>query len=331
MNERGTILAFLGVVLFAGVNAVAVRASNAELAPFWGAALRFALAGAIFWLLVAMRRPRLPRGVALRGPLIYGLLAFGVSYALLYYGLEAAHAGPGQVTLALVPLLTLLLAVAQRQERFQVRGLVGAIVSAVGIVVIFGDQLSGDVPLTSLLALLAGAAVIAESGIVARGARGTDPYVMNAVGMTVGVAFLLGLSFLSGETRTLPAQNATWLAVGYLVTFGSVGVFALALRVLREWPASKAAYQFLLMPLVTIVVAASLVGEIPSLAFLVGGAIVLSGVYVGAFARGRLVPGTAGPPGPAGEASPASQARRPSATAGAYALGADVEPPLPNC
>jgi drug/metabolite transporter (DMT)-like permease len=328
MNERGTILAFLCVVLFAGVNAVAVRASNAELAPFWGAALRFALAGAIFWVLVAARRPRIPRGMALRGPLTYGLLAFGVSYALLYYGLQEAHAGPGQVTLALVPLLTLLLAVAQQQERFHIRGLVGAMVSAAGIVVIFGDQLSGDVPLASLLALLAGAAVIAESGIVARGSRGTDPYVMNAVGMTVGVAFLLGLSVLSGEPRTLPAENATWLAIAYLVSFGSVAVFALALRVLHEWPASKAAYQFLLMPLVTVAVAASLVGDVPSPGFLVGGAIVLLGVYIGAFTRRPAAQPTAA--ADVG-AAPDLGAAGPPAVRPTYAVASNQDPPLPNC
>lgn len=328
MNERGTILAFVGVVLFAGVNAVAVRASNAELAPFWGAALRFLVAGAIFWLLVAARRPRLPRGRALPAPIAYGLLAFGVSYALLYFGLEEAHAGPGQVTLALVPLLTLLLAVAQRQERFQVRGLLGAIVSAAGIVVIFSDQLSGDVPLASLLALLAGAAVVAESGIVARGARGTDPYVMNAVGMTVGVAFLIGLSIISGEPRTLPSHSTTWLAVLYLVTFGSVGVFALALRVLHEWPASKAAYQFLLMPLVTVAVAASLVGEIPSLGFLIGGAIVLLGVYIGAFARRSV----ARPTATAGiDVAPEPDTTGPHALRPTYAIASSQDPPLPNC
>ncbi len=328
MNERGTVLAFLGVVLFAGVNAVAVRASNAELAPFWGASLRFLFAGAIFWLLVAARRPRLPRGRALRAPIAYGLLAFGVSYAFLYFGLEEAHAGPGQVTLALVPLLTLLLAVAQRQERFQLRGLLGAIVSAAGIVVIFSDQLSGDVPLTSLLALLAGAVVVAESGIVARGARGTDPYVMNAVGMTVGVAFLLGLSIISGEPRTLPSQSTTWLAVGYLVTFGSVGVFALALRVLHEWPASKAAYQFLLMPLVTVAVAASLVGEIPSLGFVVGGAIVLLGVYIGAFARRSIAQPTSAAEV---EAAPEPDAAGQPALRPTYAVASSQDPPLPNC
>ncbi len=328
MNERGTVLAFLGVVLFAGVNAVAVRASNAELAPFWGAALRFLLAGAIFWLLVLARRPQLPRGRALRAPIVYGLLAFGLSYAFLYFGLKEAHAGPGQVTLALVPLLTLLLAVAQRQERFELRGLIGAIVSAAGIVVIFNDQLSGDVPLTSLLALLAGAVVVAESGIVARGARGTDPYAMNAVGMTVGVAFLLGLSIISGEPRTLPSQMTTWLAVAYLVTFGSVGVFALALRVLHEWPASKAAYQFLLMPLVTVAVAASLVGDIPSLGFLVGGAIVLVGVYIGAFARRPVAQSTAAAEVvTAAEPDAAAQpALRPT-----YAVASSQDPPLPNC
>lgn len=326
MTERGTVLAFLGLVLFAGVNAVAVRASNAELAPFWGAAVRFAAAAAIFWLIVAVRRRPLPRGRALRAPVVYGLLAFGLSYACLYYGLQAAHAGPAQVTLALVPLLTLILAVAERQEPFHIRGLVGAVVSAVGMVVIFADQLSGAVPLGSLLALLAGAAVIAQAGIVARGARGTDPYAMNAVGMTVGVTFLLGISIVSGEARALPGEAGTWLALVYLVTFGSVAVFALALRVLHEWPASKASYQFLLMPLVTIVVAASLVGETPSFAFLFGGAIVLSGVYVGAFARHRLalpVPRTISPPAVAVAKAPAISP--------AYAGAATQEPPLPNC
>ena len=39
--DRTTLLAFGGVVLFGGLNALAVKASNAELAPYWGAAVRF--------------------------------------------------------------------------------------------------------------------------------------------------------------------------------------------------------------------------------------------------------------------------------------------------
>jgi drug/metabolite transporter (DMT)-like permease len=295
MKDRGTVLAFVAVVLVTGVNSVAVRSSNAELPPFWGAALRFISAGAIFWLLVVARGVSVPRGRALLGPIVYGVLAFALSYALIYYGLQAAHAGPGQVILAVVPLLTLLLAVAQRQERFSARGLVGALVAAGGIAIIFSDQIGAATPLASLLALLAGAAVIAETGILIKWFPRTDPTAMNAVGMSVGAVLLVGLSALLGEHWALPTRTDTWLALGYLVVFGSVVAFTLVLRVLRVWAASTASYQFLLTPLVTVLVAATLIGELPSPDFLLGGAVVLLGVYVGAFSGRRHAPLAAAP------------------------------------
>lgn len=315
LKDRATLAAAAAMILVGGVNAVAVRASNAELAPFWGAALRLAGAGIIFWVLVIGRRTALPRGRALLGPLSYGVLAFALSYAFIYYGLKEAHAGPAMVILALVPLLTILLAVAQRQERFSARGLAGALVAAGGIAIVFGDQLGGSTPLVSLLALLIGAAVIAETGIVVKWFPRTDPFVMNAVGTTVGVALLLPLSLFSGEAWALPARVDTWLALGYLVTFGSVVVFTLALRVLRVWSASTASYQFLLMPLVTIAVAAAIVGELPSAAFLVGAAVVVLGVYIGAFSRRPA-------PAPVPQVAPGAK------VAPAYAV---IPPPLTGC
>ncbi|MFI5255511.1 MAG: hypothetical protein ACHQ15_08650, partial [Candidatus Limnocylindrales bacterium] len=72
-----------------------------------------------------------------------------------------------------------------------------------------------------------------------------------------------------------------------LVLPGSVVVFTLVLRILSVWSASTASYQFLLTPLVTLLVAAALVGELPTPAFVLGGAVVLLGVYIGAFSRRR--------------------------------------------
>ena len=145
----------------------------------------------------------------------------------------------------------------------------------------------------------------------------TDPMVMNAVGMSVGVVLLLGLSAISGEKWAMPTKVDTWLALGYLVTLGSVVVFTLALRVLRAWSASTASYQFLLMPLVTIAVAAAIGGELPSAAFLVGGAVVVLGVYIGAFSR-RVVPA----PAPLPQVAPGAK------VAPAYAV---IPPPLTGC
>ena len=320
MSDRRTLAAFLAVVLLAGLNPVAVRLSNAELAPFWGAGSRFLVAAGVFWLVVVVRRRPLPRGRAWLGPIAYGLLAFALFFTLIYWGLQQAHATTGAVALALVPLLTLLLAIAQRQEPYRARGLVGAAVSVVGIVIVFGDQLGGAVSLASLLALVGAAAAAAEAGIVVRWFPRSDPFVTNAIGMTVGFVVLLVLSLSSGEAWVAPTQVDTWLAIGYMVTFGSVGVFWLSLRVLREWPASRASYQFLLMPLVTIVVASVLVGETPSVMFVLGGAVALLGVYLGAF-WGRRSAAAAAPAAPV-SAAPATQG-------GAYAVA--HEQPLPNC
>jgi hypothetical protein len=62
---------------------------------------------------------------------------------------------------------------------------------------------------------------------------------MNAVGIGTG-------SMVAGEPHVLLQQVATWAAVGYLVVVGSVVVFVLYLVVLY-WPASRAAYGFMLI------------------------------------------------------------------------------------
>lgn len=69
-------LAFAGVVVLGGANATAVKLTVAELAPFWGAALRFLAAGALMLLLVAASRRSLPRGRSLTGAVVYGVVGF---------------------------------------------------------------------------------------------------------------------------------------------------------------------------------------------------------------------------------------------------------------
>src|SRR3972149_2014244 len=165
--DRTPLLAFAGIVLLGGVNGSAIRVGNPELGPFGGATLRFGLASLVLFAIVAVRHVRLPRGRALLGSTVYGLLSFGVTFALINWALVETPAGLAQVILALVPLLTLLLAVAQGIERFRLQGVVGSLVSIAGVALIFGERLGG-VPLVSMLAILVGAASLAEANIVAK-------------------------------------------------------------------------------------------------------------------------------------------------------------------
>src|SRR5712692_3701228 len=87
------LLAFFGIVTISGSIYVAVRLSNFELPPFWGAGLRFAVSSLLFFAVIVVRRIALPRGKALLGALVYGVLGFGASNAFFYYALMSLQAG----------------------------------------------------------------------------------------------------------------------------------------------------------------------------------------------------------------------------------------------
>jgi drug/metabolite transporter (DMT)-like permease len=115
------------------------------------------------------------------------------------------------------------------------------------------------------------------------------PVAMNAVGMTMGAALLVTGSLLAGEPLLLPQRAATWVALGYLVMVGSVLVFVLYVVVLRDWAASRAAYVFVLIPFVTVALSAWLDDEPVGTPLVLGGLLVLAGVYIGALRRPVLI------------------------------------------
>lgn len=291
-GDRVAFAAFLVGALLAGGNAVGVRFSNRELAPLWGAALRFTLAAALLLAVVAALRLPFPRGRALTGALLYGFFNFGASYALAYYGFVHVHAGIGQTLLALVPLATLLLAVLQRQEHLRVAAIVGTLLALAGIALTSRAPLRESVPLPALLALLGSALCFAQATVLVRRFPRVHPITMNAVGMATGAVLLIIGSFLAGEAHPLPQRLATWVAIGYLVPFGSVMVFVLYLVVLRHWTASRTAYSWVLVPVVTLLLSSWLDDEPVGAGLVLGGLLVLAGVYIGALRPAEL---TAGP------------------------------------
>ena len=290
-RERIAVAAFVAEAVLAGGNAVGVRFSNRELDPFWGAALRFALAAGLLAAVMVAMKLTLPRGRALLGALLYGILIFGAAFGLAYYALVRVHARLGQTLLALVPLATLLLAVAHRQERLRPAAILGALLALSGIAVISGVSDREPLPLLSLLAVLGAVLCFAEGTVLARHFPAVHPVTLNAVGMTAGAATLLVVSLVWGEAIVLPEKAATWLAVGYLVVVGSGVVFVLYAVVIRLWSASRAAYTFVLTPVVTVLLSAWLDDEPISAGLVLGGVMVLAGVYVGALRPGAPSPG----------------------------------------
>jgi len=285
--DRAAMTAFAVIVVLGGINAIAVRATVGELAPFWGGALRFLAAGAVLAAIALLARRRMPRGRSLVGAVVYGAVGFAASFGFIYSGVRDATASTLAVLLALAPLFTFGLAIAHRQERFHLQGLLGGLVAVAGTALIFTDQAGGTVPVVSLIAILIGVACIAESGVIIKWIPRSDPFATNAVAMLSGGLLLLGASFVTGEPHQLPTDPATWAAVVYLVVLGSVVLFSSYVFALQRWTASAVSYTTLLMPLVTVTVAVLFTGERPSFSFAAGATVIIVGVYVGAFLRIR--------------------------------------------
>jgi drug/metabolite transporter (DMT)-like permease len=111
------------------------------------------------------------------------------------------------------------------------------------------------------------------------------PVTANAVGMAAGAAILLVLALLARQTIAWPERDGTWLALAYMVVLGSGPVFVLYVVVVRLWSASRAAYTFVVIPLVTLLLSAWIDDEPLGAGLLVGGPLVLAGVWLGALRR----------------------------------------------
>jgi len=281
VSSHFPLVAFIISVLLVGFNAIGVRFTVLELSPFWSATLRFAPAAIILFILVFLLKLPIPKGRGLLGSMIYGALNFGGGYAFIYYGLGKVQPGMAQVILALVPLFTLIFAILHHQEFFRWRAILGTLLAAGGIALVFGEQLKTNVPVLSLLALVFGAIFISESSVIAKAFPTNHPITTNAIGMSMGVVILFVLSLIRHEPLILPIKTKTWISLAYLILFGSCIAFILFLYVLKNWTASGLSYQFVFLPFVTLSASALLSGEKLNSILIIGAVLVLLGVYIG--------------------------------------------------
>lgn len=278
--------AFFIEAVLAGGNSVAIRFSNRELEPLWGASLRFAIAALLIGVVMGLMRLEVPRGRVLGGAAVFGLLQFAGAFGFYYFALVEIQAGVGQTLLALVPLATLILAVVQRLEHFRWAALAGAIISLAGVAFISRESLQGTVSSLSLAAVMGSVLCFAQALVIVRRLPPIHPVVLNTVGMLVAVPVLTAASLLRGEMLVLPSRPETWVAIAYVAAVGSVAVFLLQVFVVQHWTASRSAYVMVLIPFVTVALSAWLDQEPITTGFAIGGLLVLVGVYIGALRSG---------------------------------------------
>jgi drug/metabolite transporter (DMT)-like permease len=254
-----------------------------DIPPFFGAALRFALAG-IGVLLVAavMRRPlRTDFGLAA----LLGLLPFATTYGLIYWAEQYVPSGLTAVLFAFLPLYVALLSVAfLPQERLTPRLLAGVVIALAGLVLAFGESLhlgSGAKTALATAAVVASPFASAIGNVaIKRRAGASDPLVLNGWAMLGGGLVLLLVSALAEDWGDASWSVGAVASVLYLAVLGTGFTFVTLTVLLRELPAMTVSFISLIIPFGALALGAIVRGETITALAVAGAALVAGGIAV---------------------------------------------------
>jgi drug/metabolite transporter (DMT)-like permease len=289
MSRRlAIVLILVSAVGFGSIAVFAKHAYAAGASPSVLLALRFALAVAILAPVVWLRGLRLPRGIALGGFLLMGLLytAQSQSYftALLY-----ASSGLVALLLYVYPVLVTAMAVALGWEKLDWRTCLLLALALGGMVIMLGGNLEGQ-PLGVALALAAAGIYAVYIVVGGRVSAGVDPLAATLVIMAVAALGNGALAF--GGDGALPQGAAAWLAILAIALFSTVMAVACFLVGIKYVGATQTSIVSTAEPVVALCLGVALLGEAVSPGQLAGGAMVLAAVILLAL-RPRLEPAAA--------------------------------------
>ncbi len=278
-SAKANAAAAIAALLF-GASVVAVRIAVRDVPPLTLAFLRFgqgtmllAAGLALFRRdLFHVARRDLPY-LALLGVIFYTI--FPVSFNA---GLQYLPASQASLLLATTPLWTLLLARAVTRERLATRQIVGVIVSISGVAIVMTDRGLGQVSVIGVLLLITTALSGAIYNVLAKRALAkyngvTVTFYAMLAGSLLLMPSLVGshLNLLSRETLAL---------VAFLGVFGGAVAFTLWTVALRRLSPTEVAVYINLNPIAASLLAAAMLGERLTPAFVVGFVAVAAGVLI---------------------------------------------------
>ena len=284
-SSRLAIAQLVLVMLLWGSTFVVTKAGLNGLPPLFFAFARTTVA-ALFLLLFAILsgRWRLPAQVPRSTVLAMAVVGVAVYYSAFNLGLRYTGAAQAALVQSSLPAVTAAFAMLFLRERPNRRGSVGILLAIAGVIAIFAQSAPGSTAshpsLGNLITLLA---VIAWSvyTVMARRLAAVDPLTITAWVMSAGAAMLGGVAWLEHRGSDWPHLSLSgWAIVLYLGALPSALCFVLYNAALRRLRAAQVAVFLNLVPVVGVIASMAALGEKLSSSALLGGALVLAGVWI---------------------------------------------------
>jgi len=284
-NKLGVMSAFAGIYIIWGTTYLAIAFAIQSVPPFISGAARFVTAAAVMFAWLRWRTAQPLAGVNIPLALFCGVLLSGIGNGFVVWAQQGIPSGIAALIVTAVPVIVLVIDWLLFSKRTPTRqALLGIAIAVAGVttIVLHTRTLAGHAQPLHLLAMLV--SVIGWSFgtlIQKRAASAQTVLSFTCVQMFDDGMFQILMSFVDREWQHFDAASVTlasWLAIAYLIVFGSLIGLNCYLWLLTRVSAQKVTTYALVNPVVALLLGALVLGERVTPLAATSAALVLIGV-----------------------------------------------------
>ena len=285
---RGRPLAYvllLIAILFWGFAYVVTKSGLDAVPPMMFALLRYAVASLLLVPLALARGglKRLPHPIPWRTLFLMAITGVALYYVLFNLALAYTSASRTALIQSAFPAIVAVMAVFWLRERVTRQRFTGIGLAIVGVVLIVAaqDDASARNPLLGNALAFASVLSWGTYTILAKRISDADPIAVTAVISLIGTVMLVPAALIENADVALSSiPRDGWLAIVYLGGLASAASYLLYSRALRDIDASLVGAFINLSPVIGVVSGVLILGEALTTSAIVGGVMVLAGVWL---------------------------------------------------
>ena len=285
-NRLAVIAAFFSIYVIWGSTYLAIRYAVAAIPPLYTAGFRHLVAGSIL-LLWALAKGQRPSWAQVKASVVIGFLFFLIGHGSLHWAETQIPSGLASLLIASEPIWVYLMTCAA-EKRWRMNGLLlsGVVLGLAGVSLLLGRDVwtSGRGGFLGAVACLVGG-ISWSAGIIysRRSHLSGSPLLLSALSLLAGSGMLLTTATLFGEYRGFAVQSVprlSWLALAYLIVFGSVIAFTAYNWLLEHYSPTLVATHTYVNPIIAVLFGWWFAAEHVSFNVLLSAAMVVGAVFL---------------------------------------------------
>ena len=289
IRKKGTrakaVFALALVCFFWGTTWIASKEGVRHMPPLQMAGLRQLAGGLCYVLFFLVKGERWPKGKEWRSILILSFLNFLIANGLSNWGVKYISAGLGSIIGAIFPLWLVVIGFFSAKSKMPTKAIIGLLLGFGGVCIIFyehlQDFLKADFRIGIILSLIATWGWAFGTIYTKSHAARFNPYFSIGLQMVVSGLALTCVSYtVTGVIPLTAIPWQSWIAVAYLVVFGSVISFIAYLFALQNLSTEQASLYAYVNPVVAVLLGWLIFSESLTVFIAVGGLVALLGVYL---------------------------------------------------